>query len=407
LSVFPRLAFLALVAGCAASTPPALIPWTAAPIAAPLPPGEPALPKGTSTALPPTPAGALPVAATPASGPLTFEAAAPDGRWLVTCQARADTNGDGRIEVGVTESGELTGDAMVRYLTFASGGEQAIDALLAASRDGRWLVFEREGRSELYDTETGARVDLSALGADTRREPPPTHEHRTLAFDDDRLFYVRSNGQAFEVLERRLSIASERTLFRGTDAIIRMELDAGGKKLALKVAGADSNKNGRSDFPHALERGKAPCLGPVQRFQVERPNADAQGNIVVDRASGEAVRVDDLAAIAGETLLRRDPEGALFADGKQGRRQLADKTCSGRSSGSTPAVGRSFWAARCRNVPDGSAWNFSARKAANHWRSTWRSSPSTNPRRNRRDSWRCTRAPTRCSSMSKRASCIA
>jgi hypothetical protein len=281
-------------------------------------------------ALPVTPAGALPVAATPASGPLTFEAAAPDGRWLVTCQARVDTNGDGRVEVGVSESGELTGDAMVRYLTFASGGEQAIDALLAASADGRWLVFEREGRSELYDTDTGARLDLSALGADTRREPGPSLEHRSLAFADDRLFYVRTSGPAQEVVERRLSTASERPLFRGAEAIVRLELDRGGKKLLLKVAGADSNKNGRSDFPHALERGKAPCVGPVPRFQVERQSADAQSQLVVDRASGEAIRVDDLAAIVGETLLRRDPEGALFADGKRGRRQIADKNCSGR-----------------------------------------------------------------------------
>jgi hypothetical protein len=270
------------------------------------------------------------MAAAQVRGPFTFEAAAPDGRWLVTCQARADSDGDGRLHVGLTAGGELNGDALVRYLSFASGEEQEIDAFLASSADGRWLSIEKDGKVELLDTANGARVDLSAAGVDARREPMRRGAHRALAFDGESLFYLRRGRQTTELLERRLLSGVERLLYHGPELALRVELDAAGATLLLTVAGIDANGNGRFDGPYQLEQGKRSCRGPVARYLSPRLDADPFGFIVVDRNTGQARRLDDLAAVFGHEAIRRAADGALVAERGQQRRLLADSACSGR-----------------------------------------------------------------------------
>lgn len=278
-------------------------------------------------------AAASPAAPAPnfaVTGPFTFEAAAPDGRWLVTCQARADSDGDGQIRVGVSPQGELQGDALTRYLSLASGAERAIDDLLASSADGRWLVLEAEGRSELFDTSTGARLDLSALGADTRREPERRAHHRTLVLQDDSLFYLKTQGKGGELVERRLSTGAERSLYRSAEPVLRFELDTYGKVIVVTVAGPDANGNGRFDWPYELERGKRPCQSPVAQYRAARLGADPLSFVVVERATGEARRFDDLAVAFGSEVVRRCSDGALVAEYGARRRTLADSTCAGR-----------------------------------------------------------------------------
>lgn len=283
----------------------------------------------------PSPAGAAIVpAVAPASialtGQFTFEAAAPDGRWLVTCQARADSDGDGQLRTFVTAQGELKGDALTRYLSLASGAERAIDDLLASSADGRWLVLDVNTKSELFDTESGAHVDLSALGADTRREPERRAAHRTLVFQGDSLFYLRSQGKSGELVERRLSSGVERTVYRSAEPIVRFELDVYGKLIVVSVAGADANGNGRFDWPYELERGRRPCQSPIAQYRAARLGADPLGFVVVDRTTGEARRVDDLALTFGSEVVRRCSDGALVAERGARRRTLADGSCAGR-----------------------------------------------------------------------------
>jgi len=290
----------------------------------------PAAPTEHATAKLDPPPVSLPAVAAAGETPLTFEVAAPDGNWLVTCQARADSDGDGEIRVNVGAQGELEGDTLARYLSFASGAEEPIDDLLASSPDGRWLVLEKEEKSELVDTASGTRVDLTALGADTRREPQRRQSHRSLAFDGDSLFYLRSVGKFAELIERRLSSTAERTLYRSSEPVFELSLDAAGKAVVLKVAGIDANGNGRVDWPYPIERGKRPCQGPVAQYRAPRLNADPLAVVVVDRASGEARRVDELAAVFGSELVLRGTDGTLFSERGKQRRLIADSACAGR-----------------------------------------------------------------------------
>lgn len=322
-------AIAVLLASCAARTPVAsvtpsrelpLVP-AAAPVAS-----ETIITQQSTASIPP---GSLPAAATSAAVPLTFERAAPDGHWLVSCQAREDSDGDGALHVIVGADGELRGDELVRYLTFDSGSELVIDSLLASSADGRWLVIEREGRSELLDSSTGQALDLSALGADTRRFAGQSERHRTLVFDGERLLYVRG-GHAWELVERQLTSGAERVLLRGNEPLVRFWADAAGVLLIAEVKATDAGRKAEDDLPYALTTGKSPCRGPLPHYLAPHGTARASSYWVLDRVTGELVRADDFAVAYGKLILRRDADGVVFALNKYGRRVFAPRDCAGR-----------------------------------------------------------------------------
>src|SRR5689334_16898306 len=73
-------------------------------------------------------------------GAIVIEASDPDGRWVVACQARTDTNGDGKVEVNIGLHGDTFGDAMTPYLVVGTGAGEAIDAFVDQSSDGAWLA---------------------------------------------------------------------------------------------------------------------------------------------------------------------------------------------------------------------------------------------------------------------------
>ncbi|HET9929768.1 MAG TPA: hypothetical protein VFQ35_03740, partial [Polyangiaceae bacterium] len=236
--------------------------------------------------------GSLPPAGAANAGQLVFEAAAPDARWVTVCQARNDTNGDGRVSTTVSERGEWLGDRMQRYLELATGAEQAIEDLLLSSPDGRWLVLRLDGHVELYDTLTGARRDLSALGADSRPEPNDFTNHRALAFSTDSLFYLRNGDGGSELVRLSLLDGNELVLLKSSDPIARLRLDPAGKLITLSIARAENARNGRFVWPHRLDDAPRPCRGPFARFQGPNPNADPLTSAVVDVDGAHAEFVD-------------------------------------------------------------------------------------------------------------------
>ncbi|MCB9736122.1 MAG: hypothetical protein H6745_26340 [Deltaproteobacteria bacterium] len=121
----------------------------------------------TARAAPAPPLPAPEVAGGPigTGGPLVVEGWAPDRRWVALCQAREDTDGDGEIAVHLGYHGDTFGDALAPYIVVGDGPGQRVDAYLGASADGRWLAAVERGRLVLWDTATGGRRDLTALGA--------------------------------------------------------------------------------------------------------------------------------------------------------------------------------------------------------------------------------------------------
>ncbi|MGC4094202.1 MAG: hypothetical protein QM756_41085 [Polyangiaceae bacterium] len=281
-------------------------------------------------AAPPPSPGSLPPAGAPAAGPISLELAAPDARWLVACQARVDSDGDGRLAVTSNDKGELGGDRMQRYLEFASGEEREIDDLLASSADGRWLVLRLEDHTELYDTVSGARRDSSALGADTRSEPLEPGRHRAFAFSENSLFYLRARDNGEELVQQELSLGGERLLYTSKEPIARLRVDVGGKLVVLSVARPENAKQRRFTWPYRLDSAPRPCRGPGARFPAPNPNADPFSTLVVDIEQGSVEPVDALAGLFGQSLVRREADGSLWLTRGKQRQQLTDKACAGR-----------------------------------------------------------------------------
>jgi len=125
------------------------------------------------------------------------------GNWVAFCQARADSDGDGKVEVKIGPRGELGGDALSGFLGLPNGETLDIDDLVSSDLAGKYVIYVRGGRTLLADVERGTVLDLETLGADTRRDALRYRPHRSLALDAEgrHLLYVkRPNGKAAVVV---------------------------------------------------------------------------------------------------------------------------------------------------------------------------------------------------------------
>ena len=138
--------------------------------------------------------------------------AAPDGSWVAICQARVDTNHDGKIEVG--SHGGVRGDRSAPYLVLGSGPGTPIDRFLGYDPSGRWIAYAREHRRWLLDTKTGAEVALDPrapepdAGARNPFAPTPMPGPRFDALGVN-LLYLTGDVTNPRVVLRRLSDGQE------------------------------------------------------------------------------------------------------------------------------------------------------------------------------------------------------
>lgn len=261
-------------------------------------------------------------------GPLSFESAAGDGSWVVYCQARKDSNSDGRIEARVGPGGELIGDALTRWFSLGSGHEVAIDDVLARSEDDSRALLRMQGRLFLLENQELRELELP--NADLRFEPGSQNPHRTLALVESTLFWVRMAGNRSELLARDLRTGEDRVEHALRGPIIRFQVHDSGARLVLQVPGADANNNGRFDWPFVPQRHPHACVGPIPRLMAPIRRSDPLHTVLLNRRTGSHQSVDNLIVPFGDGALRRDPNGALILERAGRARAVADSNCAGR-----------------------------------------------------------------------------
>ena len=168
-------------------------------------------------------------------GPVRVEAAAADGHWIVLCQARRDTNGDGRLGVSVGYHGDLGGDEVRPYVVRGEGEGELIDAFIDASADGRWLAVVAKNKLALWGTRSTERVDLSRLGALPTLGSHPLAP-APLSFDpaSARFLYHRERaGQRRRAILRDLATGAEQVLAHGTGLLYGGYLPGTGEAVLL------------------------------------------------------------------------------------------------------------------------------------------------------------------------------
>jgi hypothetical protein len=335
------LVALGLLVGCGRPVPVAAEPGRAPPPSSAPPP--PAISHASMVASPGAKPPAPPEEALGAAEPFMLEAASPDGQWVVICQARVDTDGDGKVAVRVGPRGELQGDRLVSYLLTSPGAGDPIDELLAFDPTGRWLVTREGGRAWLRDARGGRVLDLTALGADTEADALPYRPHRALSFDagGTRLLYVRRGSNRTQIVVRQLGSARETTIDPGPGELWRAELDSSGQWVILRVIAQDTNGNGRLEWPvPRVAENRWRCAGPIPRPTVWGERGDANRLAVAPSSGGRVEWVPDLVTPLGTDLVVREPGGRLLLRDSRGKtEELAAKECDARIVHSDPGRG--------------------------------------------------------------------
>ncbi len=221
------------------------------------------------------------------NGPYELVASPPDGHWLVVCQARRDTNHNGRIDVWWEIHGEAGGDAMDAFLIDERGRETALDNVLAVDPTGRYLAVVEHGASVLIDTTTWHREPLDG-------EPPGfsiVRGVRRWAFDRSGARLLRFRGDTPVV--RELATGSERT----APPAWRATWSTDGNWLELETLAGDTNHDGFVHGPDLSPSEGVPGQECARRFDwrpalAELDPTDAQ----VPAALASIDQPDDLAS---------------------------------------------------------------------------------------------------------------
>lgn len=241
--------------------------------------------------------------------PTVIPMADPQGRWAVLCQARADTDGDGRIHVDRGYHGGLRADQMRPYLVVGGGPGVEIDQPVAHSANGRWLAYLRDGRLFLWDATEGTNTDLSALGADTSDDRYPHAPHRAAHFSPDNahVLYIRRSGEQSRIVVRSLPEGVERELDPGAGTVVRAVFLSGWIRVDLLTG--DTNGDGRIEVPH-------PLTSVPQRYRCSGQSMigstyDQDGDVVTVRL----FPVSGGAGITAAEVVATSPTAAIIREG--------------------------------------------------------------------------------------------
>lgn len=319
-------AVLAL-AGCAAT---AAAPVAPLPEPQPLPP-LPSSAGSTQSALAPS----LPVAPTSSTASPASPASPP-------AVSQGDIGGDGPAEVLAASVSAAwvalcQGEPPSLSLVLGSGVGEPIGDVHAQDPSGRYVVVRSSsGAALLIDSVSGARVDLTALGADVRRTRSDYASHRSLSFSSDgkQLAYLRKQGQGSVLVVRQLAEGTERSFLTGAGEVFSLRLSADARYVSLEVLREDTSKNGKLDWPTPEETAPRAACGraalPKFRSFAYQGRGDAVTRAVVSLQDGALRDVPGLITPLGAALLVREEDGSLRLDLGAKRSALAPASCAGR-----------------------------------------------------------------------------
>jgi len=265
--------------------------------------------------------------------PFLLQAVAPDGRWLLACQARADTNQDGIIEVRVGQHGDLGGDEARPYLFREPGAGVPIDDLLAVDASRRHLVLVREGSLRLLDTVTGTEQVLAPWTADdvgSNSPQPPVRA--SFSKDGQRLLYLRTEAGKKVAVLRDVARGDERVLDAGPGLLGQAVLHEDGRWALFDVVAKDTDEDGTLTWPHQqTSLAPARCRGPVQSSSHGEWKGDSPVRRYLRVDGGTPVEGSDILQPLGEGLLRTTPQGAIvFEDARSNQQTWVPESCRAR-----------------------------------------------------------------------------
>lgn len=243
-------------------------------------------------------------------GPIVIEASDPDGRWVVACQAREDTDGDGEVAIHLGLHGDTYGDAMTPFVIIGRGDGEPIDAFVDQTTDGNWIAAIAGGALVVIDGRTGQRTTIA--DADLRDDSYPTLGPRVAAFaGPDRLVFMRHRAGGDAVVIRELPGGRE-TEAAVPGAVWRIEPDAAGTWIRVLTVRKDSDGSGALDWPtqHTSLSSRG-CRGPISSYGTYGAAGDEPDMLWVALDGAQVVDDASVVAVAGAGLVRITADKAL------------------------------------------------------------------------------------------------
>ena len=273
----------------------------------------------------------------------------PAGTWMLLCQAREDTDRDGRIDAwrGVAWP---EGDRLREWLVIEGGEGVDVGLVLAVDPARRFLLTEREGVLILHDTR---RRSSTALREASTRAPKTHAEEPFAAFDAEgrRAVYGRvGRGVPAWARVRDLATGEETEVGPGPGAAFRPRLSANGRWVSFTIVDHDEDGDGdlapwyrpATYFEGGCGRG-ATCVpgrgdpglarivevGGTRRFHVPELLAFAADRWIVPRGGtvvleGAEGRPEAIAAAADVLAVDERSQGLLYR--LNGRTFFRDRT---------------------------------------------------------------------------------
>jgi hypothetical protein len=144
------------------------------------------------------------------------------------------------------------------------------------------------------------------------------------------LYVKHGAGANARVVLRSLNDGSERELDPGPGQIWRARFDPGGAYITLQMITADSNKNGRLDFPAPLLAAPRGCGDNLSHFRAWEGRGDRPETVLLPLSGGPPIHEPDLVMPVLDALLLRDENGALLLQRADKKRLLEPAECKGR-----------------------------------------------------------------------------
>ncbi len=272
----------------------------------------------------------LPLPRGPANGPIGTEhpiyvsAAAYDGSWMIACQARVDTDGDGTTATR-TDAFEWTGDALTPYLVLGSGTGMALPGV----GQSQGMLISPKRHFIAFAHERGVAV-LDTKAATVRGLPRLAHPKRALlAFSPDERYLVgrfeSADGPTLQIYG--LTDGTQWDAKVGPGEIGPLWFDAGAADAWVDVTRDDTNGDGRLASSHRHTTLRHPCSRPAMLGML--------GSKVDTPVAHRVPLVPDSAAVAapgalmslGGDVVARTPDAALERRGASSSETIADARC--------------------------------------------------------------------------------
>lgn len=184
------------------------------------------------------------------SHPILLVGSDPQGKWALICQARKDTDGDGKNWVEFGHHGGTDGDEMELFFVEERGAGERLDNLVAVSPSGDHLALRgTNGRLILRNVRTKSIKELSTLEPDDAVDPSPAMPQRMVRFDPTGRYLAILQERPHPLVIMDLATNEVRSIDLGPGRVWTFHFDQSGQWIFIRMVVKDANGNGELDLP--------------------------------------------------------------------------------------------------------------------------------------------------------------